>query len=268
MKRLLTVTLVLAMAATVSFAQSNVLSRNAVGYVRLNVASNFNLYAFNWTEVGGPENLDVQEIVDTDVLKSGVSAFSGDNLLMWDPNKNGGAGGYIRLFLYESTTDPVWDGSWVDTATGLLATNRVATGQGFWVRHRGTGAVVYVMGEVPSKGTNTVAFKEGFNLFGSGFSADMDVNSEDWSNGNKGLSAFSGDNILIWDVTKNGGLGGYIRLFLYESTTDPVWDGAWIDTGTGLIATNVLRIGEGAWYRNRQSADVVWSQGKPYTWPN
>ena len=79
----------------------------------------------------------------------------------------------------------------------------------------------------------------------------------------QGGSFGTSDNILLWDRTNQA----YKLLYLYDAAPSyPSWDGKWLDGS--LIATNVIKIGEAAWYQRRGATTMTWSQTKPYSYPN
>ena len=130
MKRVLVATIVLGLMVSGAAAQSNeVNSVNAVGFLKLSLVSGFTQLAFNWGEVGGDQEIPVQNLFDTSNLNGTMNKSSADSIWMWDA-----AGSqYVQLWLYNSQgTYPSWDGKWIEASSGLVATNKMPLGQGAW----------------------------------------------------------------------------------------------------------------------------------------
>jgi len=260
MKRIVVGVLALLVIGTMAFGQTQVLSRNAVGYVKLDLVTNYNMIAVNWLKVGAA-GISVQELLDTSSMQKGNSFLNADNLILWDPVGQG----YQTLFLYSSPGSPAWDGKWVAQGP-VIPTNMLYNGDAAWFRRRGSSNIVsYIMGEVPADSSNVTSFVQGYNMFGSGFTSDFEINSpsNNWTGAKKGSSFLNADNIIIWDASAQT----YQTLFLYNSPGSPAWDGKWVAQGP-VIATNVLKVGQGAWFRRRDATPFNWSEKKPYTWPN
>lgn len=271
MKKTIAIVGSLAVMSSLSFGQS-VLSKNAVGYYKIDIKPGFNQLAYTWREVADNANpsRDVEELFasSSGLLNEGwvggLSLATSDNLLLWD------AGGQVfnQFFLYDSSgVYPNWDGKWVNFATGLIATDVVNRGEGFWVKHAGTGVTACVLGEVPADGTNNVTLESGFNLIGAQFSASLPINDlvrNDWSQLNGGLSLVGADNLLNWDACSQS----FRQFFLYDSSgTHPNWDGKWVDFSSGLLATETLGVGKGSWVLNRDPGMKSWTEVQTYTYP-
>lgn len=271
MKKILFTALAVMLIGAVAYGQTSVLSRNAVGYVRLDfTGGSYSLIANNWNKVAaGGVGLSIQDLLDVSNMKKTKSFLTADNLIMWDPYKLP-AGGYKTFYLYDSPGDPNWDRKWVDTTTGELATNVIKSGEAFWIVNRAASNVTsYCMGEVPSAPTNVHALvAQRFNMFSPGYTYDMMVNDTNlsWAGGKKTKSFLTADNLLIWDAGKPP-KGGYYTLYLYDSASDPAWDNKWVDVATGTLATNVLKVGQGVWYVRRDVTTFNWAEKRPYTWP-
>jgi len=139
MKRIGVVIAILALVGVAYGQSTQVLSRNAVGYVKKDLAAGYNLLANNWVEVGGA-GINVQDVVDTSQLTKGKSISTADNLILWDSTP---PGSYIKLFLYSSTGSPAWDGSWAAIGPLMIATNVIKVGEGAWYRNRGVANITW-----------------------------------------------------------------------------------------------------------------------------
>jgi hypothetical protein len=241
-----------------------VTSVNAVGYKTVELASNFNLLSYNWNEIGGATQISVQDVVDTANLTKGKDPSTADNLLLWDRASQT----YKTLYLYDADpTYPGWDGKWVVSETEM-SSDMVNAGDGFWIKKQGAGVSVTVKGQVPDAASSTQAFPGGgFSLFGSAFSADLDLNADAsvWAAGQQGKDPSTADNLLLWDKASQV----YKTLYLYDADpTYPGWDGKWVVSETEM-SDDVLAIGEGAWYKRADgTSQMNWQQAKPYSFPN
>ncbi|HMP76654.1 MAG TPA: hypothetical protein PKE12_10200 [Kiritimatiellia bacterium] len=147
MKKTIVIALGLAVMAGSAFAQTNqVLSRNAVGYVKIEaVRSNFVFIANNFSNLlGGP-------VTVTNLIGNQVPI--GSSLFLWDPA--------AQAYRSESLLFSGW----------TPGTNRLNTGRGFWLKIADAGPSnvyqVYLMGEVPDKNTQptgTIPIVSGFNM--------------------------------------------------------------------------------------------------------
>lgn len=243
----------LMLVGTVAMATSDpVYSVNTVGYQKLNVAPNWNSYNQNWSQVGGVDEISIQQLVDTSTLLKGGDAGAADNLFVWNPTKNT-TGGYEIYYLYT-------DGQWYWTVDDMSpATNTIARGQGFWIRHKSTQTNTVASGEVAYEGTNVVTF--GANQwvqFGSAYTADLELNGPKvtW-NGNKGGDAGSSDNIWVWDPVKNT-TGGYEIYYLYS-------DGQWYWIADDMLPTAAkIPMGYCAWYKCKGPSSATLTEVRPY----
>jgi hypothetical protein len=270
MKRLTTVGLAVFCAMALAVQAAEVPSVNTVGYVKRSVVQGFNQFAFNWEAVGGAQAVSVQDLVSKDGLTAQIDPSLADNIWIWNPNLNGpGNGGYVRMFLFESGgIIAAWDGKWVYNDLSGPATDMIARGDAFWLSHVGASVDLVVSGQVPdSDDSYQVTFAPGFTLFGSGYSADLTINGVAWANSNGQIDPSLSDNIWVWDANLNGpGNGGYVRMFYFQSGGIIVaWDGKWVYNDLSGPSTEVMTLGQGAWYVNSGLADVVWTQPKPYS---
>lgn len=260
MKRLTTLGLAVFCVAAMAVNAAEVPSVNTVGYVKLTVAQNFNQYAFNWEVIGGAQEVSVQDLFDTDQLVGSANFFTSDRIMIWDQTLNAGAGGYVQLWLFRGGV-PAFDGKWIEGSA--VSTKTIARGDGFWLKHIGDPTELVVSGQVPdSDDSFQVDFPVGLAMFGSGYTADLDINAQDWSDANGSANFFTSDRIMIWDPALNGGQGGYVQLWLFEGGV-PAFDGKWIEGSA--VSTRLLQVGQGAWYKNVGADVVTWIQTKPYT---
>ena len=261
MKRVLVATIVLGLMVSGAAAQSNeVNSVNAVGFLKVNLPVGFSQLAFNWGEVGGDDGVSVQGLFDTSVLHGTMNQPSSDKIFIRDAVSNA----YVQLWLYNSQgTYPSWDGKWLNLSDGKVSSTEIARGSGFWFENTGTGSVdVSISGEVPNDASKTNLFVEGFTMFGFAYSADMDINAQNWSGGHGTMNQPSSDKIFMWDSASNT----YVQLWLYNSQgTYPSWDGKWLNLSDGKVSTKKMPLGQGAWYGRVNETNMPWTQTKPYS---
>ncbi len=256
MKNTMTWLLAVCLIFTGTFVMAaDVPSVNAVGYQTVNVAPKLNMMSLNWNGIGGTNKISVQELMDISNLKKGTSPSTADNLILWDKSTQK----YTTLYLYDWATS-YWDGKWV--SGGKIATNMISVGDGMWLKNTsGSDVTIQISGQVPN-GSNTLHVFPGnrkITMFGSAYSADRAVNEMGLTNGVKGTSPSTADNLILWDKSTQK----YTTLYLYDWATS-YWDGKWV-TG-GKISTNVLGMGEGAWYKRfTGSGDLNWYESRPYS---
>ncbi len=262
MKKLITAAMALALFAGMASAQ--VSSENVVGYSTLTLQPGYNMIAVNWDVVGAPAaGISVQDLFDTSALKGGLAVSLGDNIKIHDA----ATGGFATLYLYDGgeTTYHDNDGLWMEA--GSPSTRVLANGEAFWFLSRASVATnVAVAGQVPVDASVTKTVLPGYNMFGSGFTADMEINGTyDWAAAGAigGLAVSLGDNIKIHDAVT----GGFSTLYLYDGgeTTYHDNDGLWMEAGTP--SSRVIPVGQGFWYYSRGTnpAGWSWAEVKPYT---
>ncbi len=262
MKKLITAAMALALVAGMASAQVD--SENVVGYSTLTIHPGYNMIAVNWDVVGAPATgIGVQDLFDTSALTGGLGASVGDNISI----HNAETGGFATLYLYDGGDSGYNDndGLWIE---GVDPSTRVLNnGAAFWFYSRASVATnVTVAGQVPVDASLTRTVLPGYNMFASGFTADMVLNGTyDWAaaGATGGLGASVGDNISIHD----GETGGFTTLYLYDGGESGYNDndGLWIE-GTEPTARTIA-VGQGFWYfsRGTNPAGWSWAEVKPYT---
>ena len=177
MRKALVLALGVALIAPLAFAQTNVLSQNAVGYVKRTV----NPGEFDYIQI---------PFVTIDGSTNKVSDVFGDlpdgsNVLTWDP--------VGQTYIQSSKSFFGWAPD-VD----------LVLGQGFFLQIPGTEAApvdVYLLGEVPSDATVDIPLVSGggFAAVGVPYPAALTIETS-------GLDAalVSGDSVLVWDIVGQG----------------------------------------------------------------
>jgi hypothetical protein len=220
-------------------AQTNVLSRNAVGYVKVGLEggqlallrNDFN------TLTGAPAT---PSSVYGDSLPVGSQIFLFNTITL----------GY-DISTFEEGLDPVTFlpvQRWSDDSMDL------SPGNSWWVRPSGSGLIdIITMGEVPANSQQSVVVVPGLAMVGFPFPA-----TTDWIDTELAKSAQLGDQVFIYDpVTEN-----YI-ISTYEEGLDPI---TFLPVQQWSDATISIQPGVGFWYRAVAGRSV--DENRPYTWPN
>jgi hypothetical protein len=229
MKKLTAILLGTLIASSAALAQTNqVLSRNAVGYVKIPLQSN-KLYLVSNPFV----NLQAGPQLITNVF---AAMPAGGTVSVWNE-------GLQQYDNYLKSTRGTW------SATALTAT--LARADGVFLRLPATNAPVdlFLMGEVPDRFTapsNLTTRVPGIAMVGFPYPVTLRL-----TNTVLATSVPNGTTISVWDPTANQ----YIN---YLKSTRGTWSAealtANLNPGQGLVirATNAAN----QWYEN-----------KPYTWP-
>jgi hypothetical protein len=248
MKKAIVTAVALTLAATGAFAQTNqVLSRNAVGYVKVDIlASNFYLASipFNAFSNTIPGIFGAQ-------LVGGASFPLSDNVFKFDANSKS----YI---IFWKTLAGVWQ----QVPTVGQTTNTLRPGEAFFIQNRrATNQSVFLMGEVPDAITGPTQFVgivTGLQFAAYGYPTEVAIT-----------------NLAIGDIAKRGPsfpLADNIRAYNpltkgYDIYWAPSVAGAsWRKVPQATNTPDKLAVGQGFFY-NRTSGSVVWVESKPYTWP-
>lgn len=184
MKKLAIALLGLTVVSSAVFAQTNqVLSRNAVGYVRVDTPSNkLNLVRLDFVNLAGG-NYTVTNLIGNQLAQGGA-------LYIWDLSN--------QTYVGENKLKSGWS----------PGTNAIRRGAGFFIYSLSNNNV-FLMGEVPDSitaPTTTVNVLGGLNLTGYPYPADATFTSTPMF-----TSSAQGDAIYLWDVTGQT-YGGYNRL--------------------------------------------------------
>jgi len=175
MKKILVAVAAGALALSASAQTNTVLSRNAVGYQRIDLPANqFEFVSGQFNQLDGSPNV-VSNVIPV--------ATNGTQVVLWD------AASQVYVNILRSK------GTW-----GAPGTNPVPRGTGFFLRGAPTNSqTVYIMGEVPDKltATQTVSFAvPGFNAKGSGYPV-----ATAWTNTQLSQVLANGDQFIVWDNT-------------------------------------------------------------------
>lgn len=222
------------LVAPLAFAQTNVLSQNAVGYVKVSIDA-------------GTLALVSQAFVDIDGNPQTMSTVVGDQL----PNAS-------RAFIWDSGAQQFGQESFVPAAKGADPTwtpdtNVLEPGVGFFLECATGGDPsydVYLLGEVPSAATTDLTTVPGLTMQGFPYPA-----TEAWTNTATAQAAVNGDRLFLWD--QGGQQYDQISFVPAAKGADPTWSDESIQ----------LAPGEGYFYDSGAAGPVVSTEAKPYPWP-
>lgn len=235
MKRMVLVMLAIVVTGTLAFGQTQVLSRNAVGYVKVDAErGKFALVRLDFESMDGSQG---GCIVVSNLLDS--TQFPADTLLyLWNYD--------TRQYKSLVQRDP--RGGW-----GLEGSNLLCRGEGFWLKIPASAASnsypVFLMGEVPDRTTAPTTTMDnvfGMNILGYPYPVDTY-----WTNTDLAKKLPANALLYLWVSTSNKYDGPY-----QKNPRGGVWDGA---------ENLVIRPGQAFWVSTTQAVD--WVEGKPYTWP-
>lgn len=174
MKKILVAATAVALAVSASAQTNQVLSRNAVGYQRIDLPANqFEFVAGQFNQLDGSPNV-VSNVIPV--------ASNGTQVVLWDV----GTSTYVPILRSK--------GSW-----GAPGTNPIPRGTAFFLRGAAVAQTVYIMGEVPDRltATQTVSFAyPGFTAKASGYPV-----STFWTNTQLSQILANNDQFIVWDNT-------------------------------------------------------------------
>ena len=253
-------------------AQGPVYSKNVVGFQKIDLAPGLNMIANNWNAVGGKDSISIQDVLDTTELVAGTQLGNSDVMYVWDPSLFSGQGGYVLYYFgdFAGVYGPEYDRKWYEFGNDAEpTTNAIMRGQGFWLRHSGTGASTALAGEVPAAATKDTVFGLGLTMFGASYTANLPLNGDDlvWDS-NGGTQFGNSDVIYVWDTSLAGGQGGYLLYYFgdFGGVYGAEYDNKWYEFGNDAEPTpDEISMGAGAWYRNIGPSSATLTENKPYT---
>jgi hypothetical protein len=226
MKKLVVMASVLT-ALAVNAQTNTVLSKNAVGYEKLDVSKgNLALVRLDFSPIGGG-SYTVTNLIDTQ-LPNGSSVF------IWDNAQ--------QIYISEARTRSGWS----------PGTNKINRASAFFLSVPGTAASntysVYFMGEVPDATTApSTTVQNIFGLGGLGYPYPVSVS---WTGTTLGASAPNGSSLFVWDAN----ITGYVS---YARTR----------SGWGSATNLIIQPGQGFFFQPPVNTTSLWTEVKPYTWP-
>lgn len=236
MKKILIALAAIAIGSQVAEAQltNQVLSRNAVGYVKLTLKTN-NLYLIRNDFVGLNAPIALSNAI-------GRQVPPGSQFLRFNEGTQ----------TYLPTLTQAGSGSW-----GPGGSNILVRGQAYWIRMPAfNGGTVnsneyqlFLMGEVPDSitaPTTSLSTVTGLNIDGYPYPTDAR-----WTNTQYAKSVPAGTQLLIWNETNQ----------TYNATLTKAGSGSWGPVGNALV----IKPGQGFFVRATNV--VAFGEAKPYTWP-
>jgi hypothetical protein len=262
MKRVLAIVAALALTGTMAYSQvTQVVSRNAVGYVKLTVTNNNNFLmgTVPFNDVGDTTPRTITEIFGNQLTGTDLLIAGSDFVLVWSASDQA----YNTFWKANNAGNPEWR----DTINLFnSATNTLAPGDAFFVQNNQSSVqCVFVMGEVPDSftvtdDTTTVFAVEGFNQIAYSYPVDIAMTNLNLIP-EPAAQGFAGDQLLRW----NPDILGYKSYFY-----DTVFAGSpsWKDFNNFTVPnTEVIPAGEGFFYNRLTASTLTWEESKPYTWP-
>ena len=235
MKKTLWVAIAGALAATVVAASAQeVLSENAVGYIKRTIPAGGKFQTF-----GVPLNS----------MTEASNVFGRTSVAQEAPRGT-------TVYFWNLTPTP----GWVQNTKGLSGwgsaySNRtVLPGEGFMLKSATTSTLpieVTITGEVPDTSPLNFGIAGGSNLnmVANAYPVDVIFGQTPLA-----INSARGSTVFFWDVTANGGAGGWVQNTRGLS-------------GWGTAYSNrVVQAGEGFMLKETGTSRV-WTNAKPYTWP-
>jgi len=240
MKRSIGISLgILLACGSVSFAQTNVLSQNAVGYVKVSINEDeLEMVSYDFLDIDG--NPTTISDVAGDQLPVGSRAF------LWNP-----AGQSFVIENFQAGLKAAAD-AWAPDS------NPIAPGDGLFLEAATGGASasydVFMTGEVPGEnnnsGTSTVAIADGLSLSGYPYPANVA-----WTSTTLAAGATVGDRFIGWDSA-----GQSYDIANFQPGLKAAAD-AWSNPG------EIIEPGNGFFYDNSSGGGYDWTELKPYAFP-
>ena len=239
MKKTLWIVIAGALVASViaASAQSEVLSANAVGYIKreINSGGKFQTFTVPLYSMSGSVLF-----TNTSVAQE---APVGTAVYFWDPTFSGGAGGWD---LASRNAFFNW---------GKFNSKTLAPGEGFFMQSPTNSTQplqLTITGEVPDEDGLSATIRPGLNLamIGNPFPVDVTFGTTALAS-----NAAVGSIVAFWDPAFSSGAGGW-RIITKNAFF-----------GWGTAATNVVKAGEAFAFREAGTTNS-WSVTRPYTWPD
>jgi hypothetical protein len=233
MKRTLIILAIAAIAAPWSLVADEVLSRNAVGYVKLDLAGNsLFLGTLNFNSLSGDMDINTAFSVD--------SFPTGSKIWLWDSGAQ--SYGSVESII---APPPTFTKQWSP------GTNVLDIGQAYWIEVAGTSDTnyeVYLMGEVPSTTNVDLSIGGGMQFIAFPYPVAMPLT-------NTALTDVmqAGDKVWAWDAATTN--------FVVESCIAPP------PTFTPQWSPGTMVLEPGAGFIYERTSVTNWSAAKPYTWP-
>ncbi|AKJ64421.1 hypothetical protein [Kiritimatiella glycovorans] len=252
-KRMLSATsLALILVAGISSAQDVVVSENIVGFVRENTEPGVQIVGVPF--VNGTNTL--AEIVGTNGV-AGNDISNADVVYAYTPE----ATSYKEFWLADDSYGAEFQRKWIDHDQSIVATNEFTSEAALWYKSRAaTSNELVFVGEVVADGAVTNTIVPGVQLVSYPFSCDQSLNEMSLTNGLAGEDISTADTIYLYVP----GEGGYKSFWLADDSYGAEFQLKWIDRDKAEVATNVVGMGQGFWYRSRGASAFDWVEERPY----
>jgi len=181
-------------------------------------------------------------------LTGGKSSSSSDQVMLWDQTNQ----------CYRTYWKGRTGADWYDLAGNLATDVCIHPDTGFGVRNRRTNDVLlFLHGAVVNDEIVTNLMPPGLTMVSYPFSADVDINHCDLTNGLGGKGSGLADAIYKWNATN----------CCYETWWISKFDGQFHElNGAPSVGVRVGG-GQGFWYRNRAASNRIWIERRPYPLP-
>ena len=242
---------------------AEVVSSNIVGYQKITLAKGYTQIGIQFQEVGSDGVNTVNGLGFTGL--NGYdwdSGEAGDELTIWDASKQG----YLNTYLW-AADDPLDLGIganvWFDEGELAAADVDLTVGDSVFVKSSATAATAVISGEVPSSNNASIITKTlaaGYNQFANPFPVAISINDltftglvgYDWDSGE------AGDELTIWDASKQG----YLNTYLWAAD-DPldlgIGAGVWFDEGELATADVTIPVGGTVFVKAQNGGTVTFT---------
>ncbi|MCR5414065.1 MAG: hypothetical protein K6F50_04980 [Kiritimatiellae bacterium] len=235
-------------------------SANIVGYNTTDLTTGkgkLSMVGGSFTSVSGA-GFQMNGDMTVSNIKGGSGASDADTLLMWDPTKFGGAGGYTTFYYYDDGSEAGWCDPATDDYVEKSDTykNGFPAGSAFWFNAIDTATkTITFSGAIEDADYVEAPLANGKQLSMIANAYPVALKLNDSTNvaftGLKGGSGASdSDTLLMWDSSKFGGAGGYTTFYYYDDGSEKGWcDPAtddWVENSDAY--KNGLPAGMGLWF--------------------
>ena len=246
--------------ASIAWTQQTnpIYSMNTYGFKKITVPSN----SYHMTAIPyHARPADVNSAIGPQLTGSDDPGAA-DKIIIWDMETQA----YRSLYLLNDVDGTNYDYKWIDTSQDPpgIATNELATGEGFWIRSQQPhDQKVVLVGEIVTDPVYTNRIIPGLQMIAYPYSTAIELNKTTLAHGAQaGMGLEDADNIMMWNaVTRK-----FSYLYLLGDVGDTNYNFKWIDMSLDPddVATIQLQPGEGFWYRHRGTNSYDWVETKPY----
>ena len=187
-------------------------------------------------------------------IKGGTGATDSDTLLMWDPTKAGGAGGYTTFYYYDDGEEAGWCDPATDDYVEKSYTTGFPAGSAFWFNAiDGATKAITFSGAIDDAEYVEPALADGkqLSMIANAYPVALQLNDSKgvvFTGLKGGTGATDSDTLLMWDPTKAGGAGGYTTFYYYDDGSEAGWCDPATDDYVENTYTTGLPVGIGLWF--------------------